>query len=412
MKIEIWKQELRKVKDLIPCSKNPRTITKERFEKLRERIEKEGFRVPPCITIDNKMLTGHQRTKVLLEQGLGDLEIPVSIATKKLTKKQEEEIILADNQSWGDYDFDIITNEFDFSLDEMKDLGFDDFDLGLDEDEPEIEEYEVPELKEESIVKKGDVWLLGRHRLLCGDSTIITDIEKLMDGGKADFIYNDPPYGMGYDPSMCDTIKPKGEWSNKVKNYSKVIGDDKDYDPSFLMEYFKYCKEQFWWGADYYAERILNKNSGSWIVWDKRAGVEDLKWTTSEFELCYSKQKHHRKIARIRWHGLLGMEKDDTKSRVHPTQKPTELARWFFENWGKKNDLVVDLYGGSGSTLIACEQTNRKCFMMEIDEHYCQVIIDRYINLKQNNGDDVYLMRDGEKVAYKKVAYKEVVNGE
>ena len=373
-----WKTEVRKLSDLIPVSYNPRSLSDKQAKDLKKSLLKFSLAEIPVINLDNTILAGHQRCKILAQIENKDFEIDVRVPNRQLTPEEADEYLIRSNKNSGEFDFELLENHF--STDDLVDWGFDEDEFEHDVDDlGEVEgEDDVPDAPEEPVTKLGDVWLLGSHRLLCGDSTNITDVDKLMDGQKANMVFNDPPYGMNYDPAMCDTIKPKGEWCNKVKNYSKVIGDDKDYDPSFLMEYFKYCKEQFWWGADYYAERILKKNKGSWIVWDKRAGVEDLQWTTSEFELCWSKQKHHRKIARIRWHGLLGMEKDDTKSRVHPTQKPADLAKWFFEHWGKEGDLVVDLYGGSGSTLIACEKTKRKCFMSEIDPKYCDVIIKRW----------------------------------
>jgi DNA modification methylase len=138
-------------------------------------------------------------------------------------------------------------------------------------------------------------------------------------------------------------------------------------------------------GADYYAELIPNRDKGSWIVWDKRAGIEDAFFMTSEFELCWSKQKHHRRIARFAWFGAYGMqfeEREEKKGggfkRVHPNQKPVRLIKWFFEQWGKSGDIVVDLFLGSGSTIIACDKMGRVCYGMEIDPLYCDIIIERW----------------------------------
>ena len=125
-----------------------------------------------------------------------------------------------------------------------------------------------------------------------------------------------------------------------------------------------------------------NKNDGSWIVWDKRDDNEQFdKMYGSSFELCWSKNKHKRDIARVRWCGVFGTEKEFDKKRHHPTQKPTALVQWFLDRYSKDNQSIVDLFGGSGSTLIACEQLNRKCYTMELDEHYCDVIIQRWENL-------------------------------
>ena len=142
-------------------------------------------------------------------------------------------------------------------------------------------------------------------------------------------------------------------------------------------------KETFIWGADYFAELLINRNDGSWIVWDKQNNGEGCndsydKMFGSNFELCWSKQKHKRALARVLWKGFFGMQNEDTKKRVHPTQKPTELASWFFTKFSKENNIILDLFLGSGSTLIAAEKLKRKCYGMELDEKYCDVIIERW----------------------------------
>lgn len=151
-----------------------------------------------------------------------------------------------------------------------------------------------------------------------------------------------------------------------------------------------------------------NKNDGSWIVWDKRAnGNDDVaedyssdKMYGSCFELCWSKKKHKRDIARVKWAGVFGTEQEFDRKRHHPTQKPIKLAGWFLDRYSKEGQNIVDIFGGSGSTLIACEQLNRRCFMCEIDEHYVDVIVKRYIDFT-NNKNDVYVIRDGQKIKYK-----------
>jgi hypothetical protein len=178
--------------------------------------------------------------------------------------------------------------------------------------------------------------------------------------------------GMSYNPKAQYKVK---------KNYSDVIGDKEDFKPELIatvFNNFNYCKEIFLWGADYFAELLPNKNDGSWIVWDKRATLQELEWTTSEFELCWSKNKHHREILRHTWHGLVGLSSEDTKKRIHPTQKPIAMIVECIDKWGKDKNNIIDLYGGSGSTLIACEQLNKSCYMMELDPKYIDVIIERW----------------------------------
>ena len=166
-------------------------------------------------------------------------------------------------------------------------------------------------------------------------------------------------------------------------DYAPVIGDDVPYDPSWLLERFGKVKEQFWWGADYYREHL--PPGGSWVVWDKRGNdqgmaLDDL--IGSVFELCWSRQQHKREIARIVWAGHHGMSADDTHTRVHPTQKPAALVTWLLERYVKRRSgPVLDLYAGSGSTLVACELEGVACLAMEIDPAYCDVVRSRYAQL-------------------------------
>jgi DNA modification methylase len=213
------------------------------------------------------------------------------------------------------------------------------------------------------------------HFLMCGDSTKIEDVEKLMNGKKADMVFTDPPYGMDLDTDYSGMkSKPRFALEKGVKSgkkYNSIIGDDK---PFIYMDYG--IKEQFYFGGDYYSKTL--PNDGSWFVWDKRVEENMDRMFGSTFELVWSKQKHKREIVRIRWAGIFGTEQEKGSNRQHPTQKPIQLASWFYKKFSKENDIIFDPYGGSGSFLIACEQTNRICYIMEIYEHYADVIRKRY----------------------------------
>jgi DNA modification methylase len=278
----------------------------------------------------------------------------------------------------------------------MEKTGTDISTLGLDEqinkiieqlNEKEIVEDEVPAVKKDPQTKLGDLWILGSHRLLCGDATKIDDVEKLMDGEKADMAYCDPPYGMFLNADFSDMVNSldfaKDKGFKGGRKYDNVIGDHGDFNPEFINTVFASfdCKEVFLWGANYYSELLPNRNDGSWIVWDKRLEESADKMYGSCFELCWSKTKHKQDIARVKWAGVFGTEKEFDHKRHHPTQKPVGLSCWFIERYSKESDNVADLFGGSGSTLIACEQLNRKCYMMELDPQYTRVIIDRWEKL-------------------------------
>lgn len=316
--------------------------------------------------------------------------------------ERRKRLAVMDNSASDSSEFDLELLSMDFEVPDLQDMGIEIPDITIEE-EKEVVEDEVPE-EVETRAKRGDIWQLGEHRLMCGDSTSITDVEKLMDGAKADMVFTDPPYGMNLDTDFSG-MKSKlgtGFGDRGLKGNKYAQGKVDDFTPDILLTIFSvfdYVKEMFLFGADYFAELLPNKNDGSWIVWDKRSNEENPieyaeqsdKMYGSCFELCWSRSKHKREIARIKWAGLFGMEKEFDKKRCHPTQKPTALVQWFLSKYSKEDQNVVDLFGGSGSTLIACEQLNRKCYTMELDEHYCDVIMQRWENL---TGKTAELLKD------------------
>jgi DNA modification methylase len=365
---------------------NPRIIKDERFKKLVKSISEFPKMMslrPIIVDADGMILGGNMRFKALLE--LGYKEVPDEWVRRadELTEDEKRRFIIEDNLPFGEWDWESLANNWDES--ELIEWGMDIPDFAFKK-EVEEDDYEIPDEIETDIVL-GDLFEIGQHRLLCGDSTDSDQVAKLMNGQKADMVFTDPPYGMSLDVSNSDNVGAKDGWKSKPKNYSKVIGDGKDFTPELIntvFACFDYCQEIFIWGADYFAELIPNRKTGSWIVWDKRAGIEDLKLTFSEFELCWSKQKHLREIARIAWSGLLGTEQEFDHKRHHPTQKPIKLSSWFIDKFSNDGDLISDIYLGSGSTMVAAHQLNRKCYGMEIDPKYCQVIVDRMKKLDPN----------------------------
>jgi len=275
-------------------------------------------------------------------------------------------------------DLNVISTEI--SLPEIK------LDRIILNDIPEEKLDDVPAPAKKPLSKLADVFVLdGKHRVMCGDSTKKEDVAKLMDGKKADMVFTDPPYGMMLNADFSDMVG-----IGRGKKYKNVQGDGEDFKPELIttvFENFSYCKEVFLWGGDYYAELIPNRNVGCFMVWDKMQGGEGVndkydKMFGSNFELVWSKSRHKRAIVRILWKGIFGLGQEDTKKRVHPTQKPTKLVIWFFEKFSfQQNEKIIDLFLGSGSTLIACEQTNRICYGMEIDPIYIDVILRRYHSL-------------------------------
>jgi len=261
---------------------------------------------------------------------------------------------------------------------ELAVAGFDVEALGFDvepavSDGDDVEDV-VPDVPTAATGKVGDVWLLGNHRLMCGDSFGKASVEKLMDGARADMVFTDPPYGMNLDTDYS-------KMGDGGRKHEAVMNDDVQFDASFLLDTFDYCKEVFLWGADYYVETLgrTYPDLGSWIIWDKysddRVGLLDGKFG-SAFETCWSKTPHKRELARVLVTTNYTARGDET--RVHPTQKPVALAVWFIERWGKKANIVVDLFAGSGFTLMAAEKLGKSCYAMELDPKYCDVIIQRW----------------------------------
>lgn len=375
------------VSDLRPYEKNARKHKKLDVDNIAKSIEKYGMNDPIGIWGKNNIIVeGHGRLMACIQLGID--AVPC-VRLDHLTNAQRREYAIAHNATaeLSEWDLDILPAE----LADL-DLGDFDFDFGIEdeEEEAEIVEDEAPEVDEEAppVTKLGDIWQLGRHRLMCGDSTDKASVEMLMDGKKADMVLSDPPYGMFLDTDFSDikgSMKCIGRKNHTQGNkYDKVIGDNEDFTPELITTFFEnfaYCKEMFLFGADYFAEILPNKNEGSWLVWDKRKESQ-ADAIGSEFELCWSKSKHKRRMLRHDWFGFLSSQNGaDARNRVHPTQKPITLLVDIIEQWGKECNNIIDLYGGSGSTLIACEQLDRACYMMELDPKYCDVIIKRWETL-------------------------------
>jgi DNA modification methylase len=374
------------INEIKPNPNNPRIIKDDKFKKLVKSIQDfpQMLELRPIVIDENNIvLGGNMRLKACIEAGLTD--VPVKQA-KELTEEQKKEFIVKDNVGYGEWDWDDLANNWDEQL--LTEWGLDIPNFDANVLEAEEDNFAVPDGGSETDIVLGDLFEIGEHRLLCGDSTDSDQVAKLMNGQKADMVFTDPPYGMKLDADYSGMKSDIFKGGIGGKKYDNVKGDHEDFTEELIntiFACFNDCKEIFIWGADYFAELLPNKNDGSWVVWDKRAnGNDDIsedkssdKMYGSTFELCWSKNKHKRDIARVKWAGIFGMPSQDTKGRVHPTQKPIELANWFFNKWGKDNDLIADLYLGGGTTMVASHQLKRKCYGMELDPKYCQVIVDR-----------------------------------
>ena len=384
-----------KLEDIIPYKNNAKKHNRTQINNVAESIKQFGRVQPIVLDKNNEIVIGHCRYEALKK--LGEKEAPCVMADD-LTEEQIKKLRNLDNKlNESEWDYDLL--KFD-----IEDLDFSDFDidweipdLDFEEKETEEDDFDI-ELPVEPKSKLGDIYQLGNHRLMCGDSTSITDIDKLLNDNKIYMIFTDPPYGMNLDTDFSGMKSKILKGGNGGNEYDAGIVDD--FSPEMINTIMALdIKETFLWGADYFAELLPNKNDGSWVVWDKRAnGNDDIaedyssdKMYGSCFELCWSRTKHKRDIARVKWAGMFGMKKQDNKKRLHPTQKPLELCNWFITRYSEDNSNILDLFGGSGSTLIACEQLNRNCYMMELDPKYVDVIIERW---EQYTGKKAVLLNE------------------
>ena len=354
---------------------NPRVIRDDKFAKLKQSIidfpEMLEKRPLVCFTdADGKfvVLGGNMRLKALSD--IGAKEIPIILADD-WTAEQRAQFLIKDNVGFGEWDWEQLANEWDAQ--QLADWGLDLPPMELQELEAEEDNYEMPDEVQTDIVL-GDLFEIGEHRLLCGDSTDSDQVAKLMNGEKADMVFTDPPYGMNLDTNYADIYKNS---IANVKNQDKIIGDDKEFNFIDFYALFEYVKEQFWWGADYYQNQL--PTNGGIFVWDKVCESMEGR-IGNEFELCWSKQRHKKEIIHIKWAGFLGLQKEDGK-RQHPTQKPIRLCESFISRFSQESNLLIDPFLGSGSTMVASHQLKRKCYGMELDPKYCQVIIDRMLKL-------------------------------
>jgi DNA modification methylase len=369
------KIESKLVKDLNPASYNPRQISSKQYKDLKESIKKFGLVDPIIVNKDNTVIGGHQRLKICK-----DLKyVEVECVMLDLSKEEERELNIRLNKNTGDFDMDILANEFD--IEELTDWGFKHIDLDINIDkitEGNTEDDHIPEVKE-SRVKLGDVWQLGNHRLMCGDSTKESDVSKLMNGEKADMVFTDPPYG-------CDLKSTRlGE---------EVINDELEGDDliNFFDAVFKNIPLKDW-GVLYWfysTNRVAETRAiaekyyklKDTIIWVKDSFVPGRNDYHNKFEpILYLEKIGKGEVKRI-WNGQRDKSNvwnfDRDRNVKHPTNKPVQLIKFALLNSSNKNNIIIDPFLGSGSTLIACEKTNRVCYGMELDTKYCDVIIERW----------------------------------
>ena len=379
-----WTTEKRKVSALIPAPYNPREMTEKQVKDLETSLERFNLADPIVINTDNTIIGGHQRINIYKAHGKMEVEVDVRIPSRKLTPEEEKELNLRLNRNLGQWDLDALAN-FDEEL--LKDVGFESKELDrIFQLDTKPEDDDIPE-KPPAVCKLGDLWQLGRHRILCGDSTDREQVLRLMDGKNADMVFTDPPYGVGYE----------GGSSNEKKR-EKLQGDDTAdlYYPTLQMvsQFSNDDVAVYLWFAGMEMLAVIQAviqadfQVRNLMIWHK------LKAHYGSLSAQY-KQKHepflylHKKGKSPHWYGdttqtTVWEIEQSHKNEFHPTQKPVALAEKAITNSSIRDSIVLDLFLGSGSTLIACEKTNRICYGCEIDEHYADVIIKRYEDYAKN----------------------------
>lgn len=397
------------VSKLIPYVNNARTHSAEQIMKLRSSLREFGFINPVIIDREYNVIAGHGRIMAAKEEGIK--EVPC-VFVDYLTEAQKKAYILADNRmamdaGWDEEllrveiealqgaDFDIGLTGFDendladlFGNDDTSDVKDDDYDLSA-------------ALEKAAFVEKGDIWTVGRHRLMCGDATSSEDVDALMNGKKANLVITDPPYNVAFESSDGLSIK-----NDKMAN-------DKFYE--FLLSAFKNMASHLESGGSAYVFHADTEGlnfrrafidagfhlSGC-CIWVKNSlvlGRSDYQWQHEPVLYGFLPGKHYWSKAAGRSQTTIWNFDKPKKNKNHPTSKPLDLLAYPMGNSSRENAIIIDTFGGSGSTLMTCEKTNRICYTMELDEKYASVILRRYVE-DTDDAENVFVIRNGEKFAY------------
>jgi DNA modification methylase len=404
------KLEMVKVSELIPYVNNARTHSQEQVNKLRSSLREFGFVNPVIIDQDKNVIAGHGRLMAAKEEGI--TEVPC-VLVDYLTEAQKKAYILADNRYAQDagWDEELLRLEiealegmdFDVSLTGFNEDEISDLFAGADTSDTQDDDFDLSDaLEKAAFVEKGDVWVVGRHRLMCGDATSEEDVATLMDGKKANLIITDPPYNVAFESSDGLSIK-----NDKMEN-------EKFYE--FLLSAFKNMAAHLEKGGAAYVFHAdtegLNFRKAfvdagfhlaGCCIWVKNSlvlGRSDYQWQHEPVLYGFLQNgKHYWSKNAGRSQTTIWNFDKPKKNKNHPTSKPLDLLAYPIGNSSQENAIVIDTFGGSGSTLMTCEQTNRICHTMELDEKYASVILRRYVE-DTDDAANVYVIRNGEKLMY------------
>ncbi len=398
------------IDELIPYANNARTHSKEQITKIRSSLREFGFVNPVLIDKDKNIIAGHGRCEAAKAEGIK--EVPC-VMVEHLTEAQKKAYIIADNKLALDagWDNEILAVE----LESLKDLNFDveltgfnaaeidDLFSNIHDKEVSDDDFDVDAaLEEEPISKQGDLWLLGRHRLVCGDSTKAETYESLMDGKKANLVVTDPPYGVSYNGSQGtiqnDNLKDDEFYQflydafinmeNHMANDASIYVFHADTKGHIFRKAFQ--------DAGFYLSGVCQ-----WVKQSLVLGRSPYQWKHEPCLFGWKKKGKHKWYAGRAETTVWEFDKP-SKNNLHSTMKPVPLLAYPIKNSSLTNSIVLEPFGGSGSTWVACEQTDRICYGAELDERFVDVIVKRFIE-HVGTDEDVFLLRDGQKIKYKAI---------
>ena len=392
---------------LVPYANNARTHSPEQIGKLRSSLREFGFINPVIIDRDFGIIAGHGRVLAAREEGI--TEVPC-VFVDHLTEAQKKAYIIADNRMALDAGWDeellrveieaLQAEAFDISLtgfgdDEIADL------FGNEKDEVEDDDYDLSAaLEKAAFVQRGDRWVVGKHRLYCGDATNPDDVAALMDGNRANLVLTDPPYGVSFKSASGLTIQNDSMKNEEFYNFLRKAFDN-------MVTHLENGGSAYVFHAD--TEGLTFRQAfvdagfhlAGVCIWAKNSlvlGRSDYQWQHEPVLYGFLKNGKHRWYSDRKQTTIWNFDKPKRNAN-HPTSKPLDLLSYPLGNSSQENAIVIDTFGGSGSTLMACEKTNRICYTMELDEKYASVILRRYVE-DTGDSDGVYVIRNGERIPY------------
>jgi len=392
---------------LVPYANNARTHSPEQIGKLRSSLREFGFINPVIIDRDFGIIAGHGRVLAAREEGI--TEVPC-VFVDHLTEAQKKAYIIADNRMALDAGWDeellrveieaLQAEAFDISLtgfgdDEIADL------FGNEKDEVKDDDYDLSAaLEKAAFVQRGDRWVVGKHRLYCGDATNPDDVAALMDGNRANLVLTDPPYGVSFKSASGLTIQNDSMKDEEFYNFLRKAFDN-------MVAHLENGGSAYVFHAD--TEGLTFRQAfvdagfhlAGVCIWAKNSlvlGRSDYQWQHEPVLYGFLKNGKHRWYSDRKQTTIWNFDKPKRNAN-HPTSKPLDLLSYPLGNSSQENAIVIDTFGGSGSTLMACEKTNRICYTMELDEKYASVILRRYVE-DTGDSDGVYVIRNGERIPY------------